>query len=472
MYMTSITLITVFSIKAGLLLGLWIGYRRGRSAGRAQLEPQIQYARTQLALAEQSVEHHKRINELQITEAAHAREDLHRQILASKDENSSLGQDLQNAKSKITELETILLKDKEVFAAERKQFDELRIKFNQEFETLANQIFESKRATFDTQSREGLNALLLPFKEQLESFRNRIDQVHTESVQGQSTLKGELNRLQQLNQQITQEASNLTKALKRDKKLQGNWGEQKVELLLEQAGLRNGVEFEREQTFKDDAGNNFRPDFVVRLLEGKHIIIDSKVSLVGYSAHIAAEAAEERQRHLAAHVAAIRNHIKELSQKNYPNLVNIESPGFTFLFIAIEPAYLAAAEYAPSLFQEAYEARVMLVTATTLLPVLMVVANLWNMQRRDKSTQELAESAGRVYDKLRVFIEKMDKLGNQLDTTQKTYKETMDTLKDGKGSLVRTAERFTDLGVKIIKKLPASVRAAAGDDEPNDIVEV
>jgi DNA recombination protein RmuC len=347
----------------------------------------------------------------------------------------------------------------------------MRKKFSQEFENLANQIFESKRVAFDTQSREGLNTLLLPFKEQLESFRNRIDQVHTESVQGQSTLKGELGRLQQLNQQITQEASNLTKALKGDKKLQGNWGEQKAELLLEQAGLRKGVEFEREQNFKDDAGNNFRPDFVVKLPEGKHIIIDSKVSLVDYSAFVAAEATEDKQRCLAAHVAAIRGHIKELSKKNYPSLVNIESPGFTFMFIAIEPAYLAAAGHAPSLFQEAFESRVMLVTATTLLPVLMVVANLWNMQRRDRSTQELAESASRVYDKLRGFIEKMDKLGNQLNTAQNTYKETMDTLKDGRGNLVRTVERFTELGVKVIKKLPASVRAASDDDEQGDIVD-
>jgi DNA recombination protein RmuC len=230
--------------------------------------------------------------------------------------------------------------------------------------------------------------------------------------------------------------------------------------LLERAGLRKGVEFEREQNFKDDEGNNFRPDFVVKLPEGKHIIIDSKVSLVDYSAYIASEVVEDRQRHLAAHVAAIRGHIKELSKKNYPNLANIESPDFTFLFIAIEPAYLVAVEHVPSLFQEAYDAHIALVTATTLLPVLMVVANLWNMQRRDKSTQELAESASRVYDKLRVFIEKMDDLGNQLDKAQKIHQDAMNTLKDGKGSLVRTAEKFSDLGVKITKKLPASVQTA------------
>jgi len=458
----STTLTIVFSVKAGLLLGLCIGYRRGRGigaeAGRKAFEPQIQSLQTQLALAEQSALHQKQMNELQSQEATTAREALQQQAQSLKGEIGALGQDLFNAKNRVTELETISLKDKEAFETQRKQFEEMRSKLGQEFENLANQIFESKNIAFNAQSRDGLNTLLLPFKEQLESFRKRIDQVHTENVQGQSTLKSELDRLQKLNQQITQEASNLTKALKGDKKLQGNWGEQKVELLLEQAGLRKGLEYEREQNFKDDEGNNYRPDFVVNLPEGKHIIIDSKVSLVDYSAYIAAETAEDRQRRLSAHVAAIRNHIKTLSDKQYPNLVGIDSPDFTFLFIAIEPAYLAAVEHAPSLFQEAYDARIALVTATTLLPVLRVVANLWSLQRQNKSSQKLAEQAGRVYDKLRIFIEKMDKLGNQLETVQKTYRDAMDTLRDGRGSLVKTAENFSELGVKIAKKLPSSAQ--------------
>jgi len=385
-------------------------------------------------------------------------DELRQQIQSHKNEINSLINELSGAKNKIVEMETVSLKDKEIIAIERKQFEELRLKFSQEFENLANQIFETKHTAFDTQSREGLNTLLQPFKEQLESFRKRIDQVHTENVQGQTTLKSELDNLRQLNLQITQEASDLTKALKGDKKLQGTWGEQKVELLLEQAGLRKGIEYEREQNFKDDAGNNFRPDFVVKLPEGKHIIIDSKASLVDYTAYVAAESADDRQRHLSAHVASIRNHIKTLSEKHYPELINIDSPDFTFMFIAIEPAYLAAVEQTPSLFQEAYDARVALVTATTLLPVLRVVANLWSLQRQNESTQKLAEQASKVHDKLRVFIEKMDKLGNQLETVQDTYRDSMNTLKDGRGSLVKTAEKFETLGVKIIKKLPPSVQ--------------
>jgi len=385
-------------------------------------------------------------------------DELRQQIQLHKNEINTHVQELSKAKSKIVEMETVLEKNKEIITIERKQFEELRSKFNQEFENLANKIFESKHTVFDTQSREGLNTLLQPFKEQLESFRKRIDQVHTENVQGQTTLKSELDNLRQLNLQITQEASDLTKALKGDKKLQGTWGEQKVELLLEQAGLRKSIEYEREQNFKDDAGNNFRPDFVVKLPEGKHIIIDSKVSLVDYSSYVSAESADDRQRYLSAHVASIRNHIKTLSDKHYPELVNIDSPDFTFMFIAIEPAYLAAVEQTPSLFQEAYDARIALVTATTLLPVLRVVANLWSLQRQNESTQKLAEQASKIYDKLRIFIEKMDNLGNQLDRVQDTYRDSMNTLKDGRGSLVKTVEKFKSLGVKVIKELPISVQ--------------
>lgn len=386
----------------------------------------------------------------QISAVVEERDQARAELMAARE---SLGA----AERRLAELRTAAGKDREALEAERRQLEESRRVFRQEFENLANQIFEQKHQTFDAQSREGLSSLLAPFKEQLESFRTRVDQVHAENVQGHTGLKGELDRLRELNQRITEEASNLTRALKGDKKVQGNWGEQKVELLLEQSGLRKGIEYSREQNFKDGEGNNLRPDFVVNLPEGKHIIIDSKVSLVDYAACVAAETPEDRQKALAAHVQALRNHIRSLSDKKYPDLLGVDSPDFTFLFIAIEPAYLAAAEHSPTLFQEAYEGRVALVTATTLLPVLRVVANLWSLQRQNQSTRELADQASRVYDKLRVFIEKMERLGGQLEMVQRTYKDSFDTLKDGRGSLVRTVDRFVDLGVKVIKRLPATV---------------
>jgi len=419
-----------------------LGRRAGRSEGALTRIEERRELETRLAGAEQAAG----MLRAQVAEAQEERRELRSQLAA--------------AQARVAGLETAAEKDREALADERKQLEASRQALRQEFENLAQRIFESKHQAFDAQSREGLSSLLAPFKEQLESFRARIDQLHTDSVQGRTTLSAELGHLRELNQQITEEAANLTRALKGDKKVQGNWGEQKVELLLEQAGLRKGLEYDRERNFKDDEGRNARPDFVVNLPEGRHIIIDSKVSLVDYAAFVAAGTPEERQRHLAAHVAALRNHIRGLSDRKYPELLEMGSPDFTFLFVAIEPAYLAALEHSPALFQEAYDQRIALVTATTLLPVLRVVANLWSLQRQNQSARILAEQAGRVYDKLRVFLEKMDRLGSQLELAQRTFKDASDTLKDGRGSLVRTVDRFTELGVKVVKRLPASADAA------------
>ncbi|MBX6151907.1 DNA recombination protein RmuC [Pseudomonas aeruginosa] len=372
----------------------------------------------------------------------------------------------QLAKTQSTLAETITGRDKDQKAAEEKLqlLQENKEQLKQEFQNLANQIFDSKQQSFTEQSRQGLDALLKPFKDQLESFRNRVDQVHSEAIDGQSSMKSELVKLIELNAQITTEASNLTKALKGDKKLQGTWGEQKVELLLEQAGLRKGVEYQREANFKNEDHENGRPDFVVQLPEGKHIIIDSKVSLVAYTDYVAAETDEQRAASLAAHVQALRNHVQSLAGKRYPELTGMNSPDFVFLFMPVEPAYLLAAEHSPSLFQQAYEQRIAVVTATTLLPVLRVVANLWSIQRQNQSTLQLAQQASSVYNKLRVFVEKMEKLGHQISTVQKTYADSFNTLTGPHGSLTRTVDKFVDLGVKVVKRLPASVVGV--NDEP------
>lgn len=389
--------------------------------------------------------------------------DLRDKLLAREQELGDLRDKL--AKTQSTLAETITARDKEREAAEEKLqlLQENKEQLKQEFQNLANQIFDSKQQSFSEQSRQGLDALLKPFKDQLESFRHRVDQVHSETINGQSSMKSELVKLIELNAQITTEASNLTKALKGDKKLQGTWGEQKVELLLEQAGLRKGVEYQREASFKNEDDENGRPDFVVQLPEGKHIIIDSKVSLVAYTDYVAAETDEQRAAALAAHVQALRNHVQSLAGKRYPELTGMNSPDFVFLFMPVEPAYLLAAEHSPALFQQAYEQRIAIVTATTLLPVLRVVANLWSIQRQNQSTLQLAQQASSVYNKLRIFVEKMEKLGHQISTVQKTYADSFNTLTGPHGSLTRTVDKFVDLGVKVVKRLPASVVGADDD---------
>ncbi|WP_223431955.1 DNA recombination protein RmuC [Pseudomonas sp. GL-B-26] len=378
--------------------------------------------------------------------------------------------DLQTA---LAHLDTGRAKDQEAAEAKLRLLQENKEQLKQEFQNLATQIFDTKQQTFTEQSQQGLDALLKPFKDQLESFRQRVDQVHTDTVQGQSSMKTELGKLMELNAQITTEASNLTRALKGDKKLQGTWGEQKVELLLEQAGLRKGIEYQREANFKNDDAENNRPDFVIQLPEGKHIIIDSKMSLVAYTEYVSSETDEARAKALAAHVQALKVHITNLSGKKYPELKDMDSPDFVFLFIPVEPAYLVAAEHSPAVFQDAYEKRIAIVTATTLLPVLRVISNLWTIQRQNRSTLLLAQQATRVYDKLRVFVEKMDKLGNQLSTVQKTYADGMNTLSGSHGSLTKTVDKFVDLGVKVVKRLPASATVADDDfDTDTEVVAI
>ncbi len=392
---------------------------------------------------------------------AHAEKEQLRQLqltLQAKDTKiNQLNDELNLTSSKIQALQTASHKDAENMAEKLALLENNKITLKQEFENLANSIFENKQQHFQQQSKQGLDTLLQPFKEQLESFRKRVDEVHTNNVEGHTSMKVELEKLRDLNQNITAEAANLTRALKGDKKLQGIWGEQKVDLLLEQSGLRVGIEYLKEANYKDDDNNNQRPDFIINLPEQKHIIVDSKMSLVAYAQYVGAETDIERQVALNAHLKSVRDHINTLSQRYYHKLKQLNSPDFVFMFMGIEPAYLLAAERDPSLFQEAYEKGIAIVTATTLLPVLRVVANLWVIQRQNQTTRELADQASHVYNKLRIFVDKMEDLGRHIDKAQISYKESFNTLKDGHGSLTKTVHKFIDLGVKVTKQLPASV---------------
>ncbi|HNC03650.1 MAG TPA: DNA recombination protein RmuC, partial [Agitococcus sp.] len=239
--------------------------------------------------------------------------------------------------------------------------------------------------------------------------------------------------------------------------LQGSWGEQKVDLLLERAGLRKNIEYSKEENFKNDEGKNQRPDFVVKLPEGKQIIVDSKMSLVAYMEYVAADNDKARQEALSKHIKAVEFHINDLGSRQYHTLQGLNTPDFVFLFMPIEPAYILISEHAPELFEKAYEKNIAIVTAANLLPVLRVVANLWSIQRQNQTTKELADQASLVYNKLRIFIEKMEDLGKHIDKAQVSYRESFNSLKDGQGSLTKTVNKFVELGVKVNKQLPSSV---------------
>ena len=375
------------------------------------------------------------------------------------------------AEQRVKELETRLEEQQAQNQKALMQLQENKEALKQEFKHLAHEIFEARGKVLSDQHHEQLHSLLAPFKEQLGEFRNKVEEAHREDSMSRAALKQQLETMHQLNRKMTDDAESLAKALKGDKKLQGNWGEMQVETILDNSGLIKGQEYEREPNFRDEEGQNKRPDFIVHLPEGKHLIIDSKVSLVDYMAFVNAETDADRDAAMARHIQSIRNHINSLNQKDYPSLPEIKAPDFVFMFMPIEPAFISAFQYDQKLFNDAFEKRIVVVTPTTLLATLRTVANLWTIERQNANTRKLADKGRQVYDKLRVFVEKMEKLDIQLGNARTTYDDAMGTLKHGRGNLIAQADQFLALGVRVKKELPAKTLETA-DLEPLEAEEL
>lgn len=359
-------------------------------------------------------------------------------------------------------LETQLAERQKGFEKQLEQFEEQKHALKKEFELLANRVFEEKGKAFQESNRDQIDTVLKPFRAQLDGFQKRVNEVHSESLKGSTQLESQIKHVLDIGLKMSDEAKNLSQALKGDKKAQGNWGEIQVQQLLEMAGLQEGREYQREASFKAEDGKNQRPDFLINLPNDKHIIVDSKISLNSYVQAVASESEEERLVHIRAHVEALRNHVKSLSDKNYPALKGVNSPEYVFMFIGNEPAYLSAAEFEPALFQEAYRKGIAIVTPNTLLSSLRIVAHLWSIDKQNCNTRELAEQASKVYDKLRVFVVKMEKLGSQLATAQKTYDESWNTLTRGRGNLAGQVDKFVEMGVTVKERLPSSATQTDG----------
>lgn len=338
----------------------------------------------------------------------------------------------------------------------------------QEFENLANRIFDQKSERFNQQNQYSMDALLKPFRDQLSDFRQRVETVHTTETQDRQALRSEIKSLQELNRQITEEASNLTRALKGDKKIQGNWGELILERVLERSGLRKGIEYQTQGSYRDSNNQLLRPDVVVNLPDNRNLVIDSKVSLVAYQQWVISEEGGARNVALKQHMEAVRSHIRGLSEKDYSQLNGLRSPDFVLLFMPIEPAFVAAFQHDDSLFSEAFEKNIIVVTPTTLLATLRTIENIWRYERQSENASLIAERAGAVYDKLRVFVEAMERLGMQLQTAQGSFDNAMNTLTRGRGNLISQANRFVELGVRVKKELPKAVTEQAEVD-PDDV---
>lgn len=408
---------------------------------------------------------------LQSDVAAHSRriEELVEERQSQQAKNDELTAELSEARAVQREQQVMLKEERRSASEKLTLLEHNRDALKQEFENLANRIFEQKSEHFSQQTRTSLDSLLNPFRDQLQDFRKRVEDVYTTETRDRQALRSEIKSLQDLNRQITEEASNLTRALKGDKKIQGNWGELILERVLEKSGLRKGVEYETQGSYRDSENQLLRPDVVVNLPDSRNLVIDSKVSLLAYQRWVTEEDDNAREDALKDHVEAVRNHIRTLSEKDYSQLGGLHSPDLVFLFMPIEPAFVAAFQQDENLFAEAFERKIIVVTPTTLLATLRTIENIWRYERQSQNARLIAERASAVYDKLRVFVEAMERLGGQLHTAQVTYDSAMNTLTRGRGNLISQANRFVELGVRVKKELPKAVTDQAEVDTDQDV---
>lgn len=322
-----------------------------------------------------------------------------------------------------------------------------------QFKNLAQDIFEEKSAGLTKQHNESLDYLLKPYREQLTSFRDRLETVFLEESRDHSSLKQELLRLRELNQRINDEAAHLARTISGDNKLQGTWGEMVLERLLDQSGLRNGHEYETQSGYRNDENRLLKPDIILHLPDDKDIVIDSKVSLVSWSRYIAADDDTQRSDALKEHIKSIRTHLKSLSRKDYSSLNGIRSLDFVLMFIPIDQAFSAAVQNEEKLIGEMYAQKVIIVTPTTLMATLKMIAYFWRNERQSRNAVEIAERAGSLYDKLCGFVNDMEKLGSQIDSCKDSYDKAINKLSTGRGNLISQAARFPELGIKIKQEL-------------------
>ncbi|MFV9682401.1 DNA recombination protein RmuC [Pseudomonas sp. NY15367] len=336
--------------------------------------------------------------------------------------------------------------------------NELRAQFSE----LATKIFDEREQRFAETSQQRLGQLLDPLKERIQAFEKRVDESYQQEARERFSLSKELERLQQLNQRLGDEATNLTRALK-GQKTQGNWGELVLERVLEHAGLEKGREYQTQVSLKGAGGERFQPDVLIRLPGDKQVIVDAKVSLSAYQQYVLAVDEPIRQQALKQHLISLRSHLKGLSGKDYQRLEGLHSLDFVLLFVPIEAAFAAALQAEPGLFQEAFEQQVVIVSPTTLLATLRVIDSLWRQERQGQNAREIAERAGQLYDKFVAFVADLDEMGNRLQQLDKAYASARNKLVDGRGNLVGRVENLKLLGARASKSLPGELLERSAD---------
>lgn len=339
-----------------------------------------------------------------------------------------------------------------------------------QFQDLANRILEEKSLRFTQQNQDNLGLLLNPLHEKIKAFQDQVAQTYDRESKERLTLKNEIERLAALNSRISEDAVNLTQALKGSNKSQGIWGEMVLEKVLESSGLRKGHEYLVEESYAAEGGNQRRPDVVINLPEGRHMVVDSKMSLLAYERFCTADSEAARAVAQREHVASIRNHMKGLSDKNYQTLHGLKSLDFVLMFIPVEPAFMLAATSDNTLFEEAFVRNVLLVSPSTLLAVLRTVANIWRQENQSRNAQLIADHCARLYDKFVGFIVDLEEVGKRIEQTQRAYADAHGKLVSGRGNLVGQVERVRALGVKPAKRLRADLLPGLEPDEGDTVI--
>ncbi|MBU3597134.1 DNA recombination protein RmuC [Polynucleobacter bastaniensis] len=370
-------------------------------------------------------------------------------------------QALQNA----IRLEAALDSERKQGLGRIESLNEAKEALTSQFKNLANEILEDKSKRFTEQNLTSLDALLKPLQTKLSEFKEQVNTSYGNEARERFALKSEIERLANLNLRMSDETRSLTQALKGDSKIQGNWGELVLESILESSGLRKGEEYLVQDSHTQTDGSRLQPDVVVKLPEGRSLVVDSKVSITAYSRHAEATDPTISEQELAAHIQSLRQHIHGLSSKNYSSLYGIGSVDFVLMFVPIEPAFLLALKTAPNLYQEALAKNIVLVCPSTLMATLRTVAHLWRQDHQNRNALEIAKQCGTLYDKFVGFVDDLEKLGQRLDQAQTSYHDAFSKLKSGKGNLIRTAEKVRELGVKPSKNLPTPLIESSTDPE-------
>jgi DNA recombination protein RmuC len=449
-------------ILGGIIAGLWVRVRlsaarqRGLEselehlkAGHAQLQNDLRQTSTSLARAD------ARVLQLEKTEA---------EVIRKEERIQGLQEEMAGCRSRNAELKAVLDEERKQADEKIALLNEAREQLKNQFQNLAQRIFEEKGRVFTEQNKSSIENLITPLRDQIGDFKRRVEDAYDKESRDRAALQAEIHHLRDLNQRIGKEALNLTRALKGDSKARGNWGEVVLERVLEASGLQRGREYDVQVSLKGAGGKRFQPDVIVRLPQGKDVVVDAKVSLKDYEIFYSAEDPGERESALKAHIEALRAHVRSLATKRYGDLEGVRSLDFVLMFVPIEAAFLAAMERDRDLFAEAFEKNIMVVSPSTLLVTLRTIENIWRNEHQNRYAIEIARKAGALYDKFVGFVEALQEVGDQLDRARTAHQLATDRLVSGRGNLVRRTGELKALGVKAGKELPADLVEMAADE--------